>query len=257
MMKITQRWSSKFQVKPGSWVFVPTDDTVTYGNSIKVAIETRWVPPNFYYHLRDGGHVKALTSHLEHEFHIHLDICNFFGCINKSRITRCLKRYWSYNKARDIASESTVRDPSLPQKARYILPFGFVQSPIIASLCLSHSKLGRYLSGINKKPGFSVSIYMDDIIISSNNIGQLFFILEEIKMISERSKFPLNQKKEEGPATRITAFNIELSKGVLRLTDERLLAFKNAYQKSENLNVLSGIVGYVSTINKTQASEIS
>lgn len=44
----------------------------------------------------------------------------------------------------------------------YILPFGFVQLPIISSLCLFNSSLGNYLhnSGIN------VSVYMDDIIIS-------------------------------------------------------------------------------------------
>lgn len=256
MNKIIQRWSSKFQIKPGSWIFVPTDETMKYGHSIKIAIEARWAPPNYYYHLRDGGHVKALSSHLDHEFYIHLDISNFFGCINKTRVTRSLKRFWSYDKARNMATQSTVRDPNCTKKAKYILPFGFVQSPIIASLCLRNSKLGRYLSKINMKPEISVSVYMDDIIISSNDIGQLTATLDEIKPISELSKFPLNPKKEEGPAESITAFNIKLSKGALELTNERLATFKTAYRETDDSNILNGIVGYVSTVNQDQASEI-
>lgn len=256
MKKVSQRWSSKFQIKPGSWVFVPTDEAVKYGNFIKASIEARWSPPNYYYHLRDGGHVKALSSHLEHEFYIHLDISNFFGCINKTRATRSLKRYWSYDAAREMASQSTVRDPNSLKNARYILPFGFVQSPIIASLCLRNSKLGSYLAKINKTAEVTVSVYMDDIIISSNDAQQMAVILANIKPISELSKFPLNPKKEEGPSGVITAFNIKLSKGVLRLTNERLNAFKAAYRESDNFNVLSGIVGYVSTVNFDQANEI-
>jgi len=250
------RWSSKFEIKPGSWVFVPADETVEYGQKIKKAIEDRWSPPSFYYHLRDGGHVQALSSHTNNDCFIHLDISNFFGCINKSRVTRCLKGLYSYNQAREIAVESTVRDPNNPGIEKYILPFGFVQSPIIASLCLQQSRLGRYLSDLNNMEAYKVSVYMDDIVISSNSDAGLRNVLREVKPIAEKAGFPLNEAKEEGPAGKITAFNIELSKGVLTLTEERLQDFIAAYRESDNFNVISGIVGYVTTVNKGQAAKI-
>jgi hypothetical protein len=250
------RWSSKFEIKPGSWVFVPTDETVKYGQKIKKAIEDRWSPPGFYYHLRDGGHVQALSSHTNNDFFIHLDISNFFGRINKSRVTRCLKGVFSYNQAREIAVESTVRDPNDPGVGKYILPFGFVQSPLIASLCLQQSRLGRFLSDLNNMGAYKVSVYMDDIVISSNSDTGLSNVLREVKPIAEKSGFPLNEAKEEGPAEKITAFNIELSNGVLTLTEERLKDFIAAYRESDNFNVISGIFGYVMTVNKGQAEKI-
>lgn len=250
------RWSSKFEIKPGSWVFVPTADTVRYGKKIKQSIEDRWSSPIFYYHLRNGGHVQALSSHIGNDFFVHLDISDFFGCINKSRVTRCLKGFYPYNKAREIAIESTVRDPNNSNIKKYILPFGFVQSPLIASLCLQRSRLGRYLSDLNKMEDFKVSVYMDDIVISSSHDVDLSNVLREVKEIAEKAGFPLNSAKEEGPAGKITAFNIELSKNTLALTDERLQEFIMAYRETDNLNVKSGIVGYVTTVNKDQAAKI-
>jgi hypothetical protein len=229
---------------------------VKYGRELKKSIEARWSPPSFYYHLRDGGHVQALLSHKNHEFYIHLDISNFFGCINKTRVTRCFKGFYTYSKAREMAVESTVMVANDAGLKRYILPFGFVQSPIIASLCLQKSRLGRYLSDLNKEEEFKVSIYMDDIIISSNNQESLSNIIHGIKPIAEQSGFPLNDTKEEGPADKITAFNIELSKGRLSVTKGRLKMFIDSYRQSDNLNVLSGIVGYVTTVNKSQADKI-
>jgi hypothetical protein len=98
-------------------VFVPTRETINSGESIKNKIESWWRPPKFYYHLRDGGYVKGLESHLNHDYFLHLDIRNFFGCINKSRVTRCLKKYWAYDQARQIASESTVKNPDKKMQA--------------------------------------------------------------------------------------------------------------------------------------------
>ena len=135
------RWISKFQIKENSWVFVPTEETIQYGLTIKHLIEKKWAVPKYYYHLRNGGHIKALQKHTSNKYFIHLDIQDFFGHINRSRVTRCMKYYLSYKKARKIAVESTVRLPESATK-KYILPFGFVQSPIISSICLNKSALG-------------------------------------------------------------------------------------------------------------------
>lgn len=255
-MSKSSRWSSKFEIKPRLWVFVPTDETVEYGKKLKKEIENRWSPPSFYYHLRDGGHVQALSSHMNNDLFIHLDISNFFGCINKSRVTRCLKGFYTYDKARAIAVESTVRDPGDPSIEKYILPFGFVQSPLIASLCLQKSRLGRYLSDLNKMASYEVSVYMDDIIISSNHETALNDVLREVKLIADKARFPLNEAKEEGPAKKITAFNIELSKSSLIITEERFQKFITACRESDDFNVISGIVGYITTVNRGQAEKI-
>ena len=249
------RWSSKFEIKPGSWVFVPTETEVLFGTELKASIESKWKPPAFYYHLRDGGHVKALQSHVNHEAFLYLDISNFFGCINRSRVTRCLKGMYSYQNSRDIAQRSTVKNPDSSLN-KYILPFGFVQSPIIASLCLSKSRLGRFLSASNRQGNFSVSVYMDDIIVSADDKKDLQQLLDEIIPISEQSKFFLNKEKQEGPSSKITAFNIKLTNSVLSVTSERFEEFKKAYKETEDLHVRRGIVGYVETVNKEQASEL-
>ncbi len=128
MIPSSPRWISKFQIKPNSWVFVPTEEMIQYGLNLKQSIQKHWTPPDYYYHLRNGGHVKALKIHTESQYFIFLDIKDFFDSINRSRITRCMKKYFGYDKAREIAIGSTVKS-----NKKFILPFGFVQSPIIAS----------------------------------------------------------------------------------------------------------------------------
>ena len=231
---------------------MPSDATVEYGVQVKETLETRWQPPKYYYHLAGGGHIKALQSHLSHKFFLHLDIEDFFGCINRSRVTRNLKNLVSYQSAREIAFQSTVRHPtsSMP---KYILPFGFVQSPIIASICLAKSALGNRLNEISKDPSFSVSVYVDDIIVSSDSDRDLNEKLEILSAAAERSQFPLNERKQEGPAPRITAFNIHISQKFLEITAERLNAFEQAYALTSNAHRKNGIRCYIKSVNEEQS----
>ncbi|OIP99484.1 MAG: hypothetical protein AUK35_06285 [Zetaproteobacteria bacterium CG2_30_46_52] len=250
-MTPSDQWLYKFKRKSG-WVFVPTPDTLAYGKEIKVLIEKRWKAPAYYYHLRQGGHVAALQQHSSNEYFLHLDIKSFFGHINATRITRCLKGMFSYVKAREIAIHSTVHHP----KAKHlsILPFGFVQSPIIASVCLRMSTLGNCLHELHKQAGMEVSVYMDDIILSSNNLDDLKKALEKVEQASERSILPLNKKKQEGPDRMVTAFNIKLSRNNLDITAERLGEFQSIYHASPNPNQKAGILHYVKTVNASQAA---
>ena len=247
------RWSSKFEVKPDRWVFVPTVESIENGKKIKSSIEERWTPPDDYYHLRDGGHVAAIKVHLENTSFIHLDIENFFGCVSKNRVTRTLKNIFKYEVAKEIAESSTVLNPT-------ILPFGFVQSTIIASMCLYKSSLGSYLT-VLKKSGITISVYMDDIILSTREedikVESSILSFEEIKFElirrAEKSKFPLNVKKEEGPASRITAYNIYLSNQSLQIEPNRFSTFMDDYNSSNNEDVRKGIYGYVKSINSAHA----
>src|SRR6188474_2119178 len=105
------KWLNRFELKPGRWVYVPAADTRASGIAIKAKVEKLWSPPNYFYHLRSGGHVAALRSHTGNNIFFKADIQNFFGSINRTRITRCLKSKISYKVAREWAVASTVQDP--------------------------------------------------------------------------------------------------------------------------------------------------
>lgn len=247
------KWTSKFELKPNTWVFVPTSDSIKIGKEIKSAIEQQWTLPDNYYHLHAGGHLRALNSHLANLFFAHLDIKDFFGSINKSRVTRCLKGLFSYETAREMASESVVVHPT---DKKLILPFGFVQSPILASLCLASSALGKCLHDISQKHDVNVSVYVDDIILSSRDEKQLQEAVCAVRVAAERSKFVLNAKKEEGPSAQITAFNIELSNASLAVEPRRLANFIASYRSAVSESKRRGIFGYVNAVNTAQANQL-
>lgn len=246
------KWASRFEIKPGAWVFVPTEETIKAGQEIKQNLEARWKPPSNYYHLLSGGHVEALRAHAGNSWFVHLDIQDFFGSINRSRITRCLKSLFGYKRAREIANSSTVIHPS---RGGFILPFGFVQSPLIASICLYKSALGSRLRGLQKE-GLTVSVYVDDLILSTNDLHVANEGLAAVKHAAERSGFRLNPDKEEGPAEKIAAFNIDLSTKHLAIKQERLIAFIEAFQSAESPHQQLGIIGYVASVSPVQADEI-
>jgi len=254
-MSSYERWVSKFQIKKYSWVFVLSEEAIRYGLKVKRLIEKKWSVPKFYYHLKSGGHVKALQEHFPNKYFIHLDILDFFGHVNRSRVTRNLKRYCSYEEAREIAIESTVRLPESSVK-KFILPFGFVQSPIIASVCLDKSILGRVLRELSEQKDIVVTVYMDDIIISANNTTILSEILRRLEEVAEKALFPFNPEKGEGPSDRIKVFNIYLSQGLLEIAEQRFSELVSVYSNSKNDDQKAGIAGYVSSVNTTQAKEL-
>lgn len=251
---MSQKWDSRFELKPGSWVFVPTDESRQTGIDIKAALEGRWRPPKNYFHLREGGHVAAVKSHVENKCFVHLDIQDFFGSINRTRVTRCLKDRFGYAQAREIANQSTVVHPEREGR-QFILPFGFVQSPLIASICLYQSALGACLKRLGGR-GITVSVYVDDILISGPDESHLLPALEQIKQAAERAGFSLNASKEEGPSASISAFNIELSHQSLAIAPERWAEFAEAFKASESEHQKHGILGYINSVNGDQGAEL-
>lgn len=248
------KWKSKFQIKPGKWVFQPSDESLILGRAIKAAVEKIWNPPPFYYHLQVGGHVAGLRAHTGNTCFLHLDIQDFFGNVNRSRVTRCLKQSLGYAEARRYANESTVQHPE--EKGRFILPFGFVQSPILASLALDQSALGECIQRVSEMDGVEVSVYVDDIVVSSKIMEVLDEIRADLHLKSIRSNFPLNSGKEQGPAKRITAFNIELSEDSLLIQEERFEEFKTVVATTTNSRKKEGVKSYVKSVNLAQFSEL-
>lgn len=125
---VTQKWTHRYQLKPGRWVFAPTDEAKKTGARTKRSVASHWKPPSFYYHLRKGGHVAAVRSHESSRFFFRADLDDFFGRVNRTRVTRCLKSWFSYAEAREMASESVVKRPG---DDAFVLPYGFVQSPML------------------------------------------------------------------------------------------------------------------------------
>lgn len=248
------KWSSKFELKPGKWVFIPTPESVTTGIRIKRAIEKCWRPPPYYFHLRGGGHVEALRSHIGHDIFLRVDIQDFFGSINRTRVTRCLKDKFGYNIARAYANASTVPDPDVAK--RIFIPFGFVQSQILASVCLAESALGRYLEKLHRNSLIALSVYVDDIIVSTSDAVLCDQVLQEIEDAATKSHFVLNASKQEGPAAAINAFNIVLEKGSMSVDAERYQRFQKALTEASSEYQRRGITSYVASINVAQGVEI-
>ncbi|WGK60488.1 reverse transcriptase domain-containing protein [Halopseudomonas sp. SMJS2] len=250
-----ERWIYKFEIKPGRWVFVPSEPERLYGETLLTRLKTLWKPPPFFYHLQPGGHLAAINSHMEHAYFCCLDIEDYFGSINRSRLIRTLKARMGYPKAVESASRSLVR---LQRNGEpyYCLPFGFVQSAYLASMCLYESKLGRVLAEISEMEEVKLSVYMDDIVVSSDDFVLLENCMQEILRASIRSRFPINQAKTQPPATFVTVFNIILSKGSLRITQGRMQEFRAAFRESKSPAQEKGILDYVRIINSAQVSGV-
>lgn len=230
-------------------MFVPTSECAERGIEIKALVEGQWKAPNFFYHLRRGGHVAAVRSHVESRYFFRADIDDFFGRVGRSRVTRCLKTWFPYAEARELANVSVVKHPI---HGSYVLPYGFVQSPILASVALDMSKLGTCLRGLAKQKQLKVSVYVDDIIISSNDVELLKTAAEAVLLRAEQALFPIGALKREGPCEAVTAFNIELAQNSLYISEKRMKVFRNRYVGSNNESVRAGILGYIDVVNPSQ-----
>ncbi|MBN6100570.1 hypothetical protein JR064_00105 [Xanthomonas sp. CFBP 8703] len=187
-----KRWEHRFEVKPGRWVYVPTPLGKAAGEKIRSSVSKVWSRPKFYFHLRRGGHVAALRRHLENQYFFRCDLDDFFGRINESRVTRSLKGSFSYVDARKMAKESVV---IRPDTGKTMLPYGYVQSPMLASLALDRSRVGRFLRQCESSEHLTVSVYMDDIVLSSNDEGRLTAAVAELGQLATDAGLPLSPGK--------------------------------------------------------------
>lgn len=233
---------------------MPTQEGRGRGREIKAAIEEVWTPPSYYYHLRPGGHVAAVREHFASPWVASVDLQRFFDQISRSRVARCLKKIGFGNDvAWEMACDSVV-DKRPPQR-EFSVPFGFIQSPIIASLVLSNSILGRLIDKFRTN-GVAITVYVDDISISEANEGALRDIVAQLDDAARLSGFKFNPQKIQKPARTATSFNIEFGSGKMRIVEDRLSQFEISLRMA-NEPKIEGILAYVAPVSNDDLDRLA
>lgn len=169
-----------------------------------------------------------MHHHRDNHSFARIDISNFFYSISRRRVQSALDRA-QIGDARFYAKWSTVVSPF--GDPRYALPYGFVQSPILASLVVATSDLGRHLLGL--PASIKVGVYVDDISLSSDDEAELQQAYETILGVIAADGFAVSQAKLRPPAQMIDIFNCELAHGMASVSDDRVNAFQLSYPSQE------------------------
>lgn len=218
----------------GKPIFAPSDLGERIGLDIKRQVEAVYVFDDFVYHLKkNGGHVAALHAHRLHQFFARVDIKNFFYGIAKSRVQRSLADL-GILRARHYAKWSCVKSPF--DEPRYALPYGFIQSPILATLVLMKSAVGSFLQGVAAAGHIAVSVYMDDISLSSNDETALCEAFEQLKNKLQEANFEISAGKIREPSMAMDVFNCDLSHGKAEVRSERIGLFYAEMRSPESIN---------------------
>jgi len=204
----------------GKPVYVPTSIGRRIGEELKAAVEKSYAFDANYFHLKRGGHVAALHHHRDSEWFARIDISRFFYSVSRRRIQSALDRI-GLDRARFFAQWSTVKNPY--GEPPYSLPYGFVQSPILASLVIATSAFGAHLRSL--EPDIRTSVYMDDIGLSGSDESRLRSAYDQTVALLEQEGFKTNDEKLRAPAEAIDIFNCDLRGGRTIVRDERIAEF--------------------------------
>ena len=240
-------FSHKFATPRGLLVHVPTDEGREAGRSIVRQVLDVWQPPAHFFHFRNGGHVAACRSHLDGHYFARLDIESFFSSVTSTKVHRVLRRLgFRQDDAMEIVRLSTVQVAG--ERRTFALPFGFVQSMVLASAALDLSHLGRCLKAANENTA-KLSVYVDDIIVSGQVGSDVSAVVAHLADAAVMSRFRFNvAKTSTGTTTEV--FNLRLATGQLLVTPQRMSKFAEAIDGQKNSEA---IIQYVGTINVDQA----
>jgi hypothetical protein len=210
----------KFEAR-GKVIYVPNDRCVRKGHRIIDRISKSFNFPDFFYHYAPGGHVSALHEHKKHALHFRIDIQNFFYSIKRTQVTRALRKCGVLGASLH-SMWSTVKDPY--GSGAFVLPIGFVQSPIIASVVLMRSPVMQAIERA-RNAGVAVSVYLDDFLGSHDDEAVLRKAYDDIRTTSAACGLIPNANKLVEPSAAIVAFNCDLSQGLAKVTNARIAKF--------------------------------
>lgn len=183
-----------------------------------------------------------------------LDLRRFFDQVTRTKIHRALRRIgFSSADAYDLACEATVNKGEA--SGVYSLPFGFVQSMHLASLCLHYSALGRAMLAV-REAGVTLSTYVDDILMSAEDSSLLMDAQAELEAGAHKAGFAFNPAKTRGPADNVSAFNIQIGRGELRIINNRLNEFRQTVMQPPQVPA-EAIIAYVQTVNSSQGRDLA
>lgn len=204
----------------GRYVFVPTEECREYGERLLEECRARVELPNYHFHYTPGGHVAALHRHIQNRFFFRIDVRRFFYAIRRNRVAAAL-RHFGIPDARDRAKWSCVANP---YGAGYVLPIGFVQSPMLASLVVMRSPIADAIAEAENRNAF-VSMYFDDFIGSAMELEILREVFARFLQAFEQAALPINDAKLVEPCPIATAFNCELRHGYSAVEAQRVDKF--------------------------------
>lgn len=243
----------RIKLPNGKWAYEQFPDNIESAQKHITKLEKLWTPPKYFYHFQPGGHVAAVQAHLANNYFAKVDLKDFFRQVTRSRILRRLKQLgYPFDEADSFAAVSTIREDK--EKAVFTLPFGFVQSPMLASIDLDLSALGRALPALTQE--YALSVYVDDIIISADCPEAVSRAVETIKAAAVKSNLPINKEKSAGPDMVMRAFNIDFSKDKMAVTADRFAEMKSDIEAAGPGRKSEGITAYVATVNAAQAQEL-
>jgi hypothetical protein len=229
----------------GRFVFVPTDECRQYGERLLQECRELVQLPDYHFHYTPGGHVAALHRHIQNRFFFRIDIRRFFYSIRRNRVDGAL-RHFGISNARDRAKWSCVANPYAD--GGYVLPIGFVQSPMLASLVVMRSPVADAIEEALHRGAF-VSMYFDDFIGSASDIDLLRDVFSRFIIACERAALPINDAKLVEPSPIATAFNCELRQGYSAVEPDRIAKFYSEERSTASINSFEGYRMRVSAKN--------
>ena len=246
-----QNYEYRFELKPGKFVYIPTCDALKDGKSIVDALRRSWSPAEYFCHFgKRGGHVTAMRAHLPNKFIASIDIEGFFTSITRTKIHRALGSVGYSNRyALDVASRSCVE-----VEGRKFLPYGFVQSMALATLAVEKSELGKRIS-LLRDSKLTITMFVDDIIISSNSQFQLKSGFDCLNDAISVSNFSMSVAKSSPPNSQLNVFNCMIESGSMRIDDSRMERFIEQLKTCSDLGRIS-ILKYIKLINHEQHNSL-
>lgn len=242
---------TKFELKPGRTVFVPTKAARVRGKVICKKVLRRWQPCRIFYHLHhSGGHIAALRLHVGNAVFARLDLEHYYASVTRTKVARSLRRLrFAHREAFDMAADSVI-----VADGRKRLPHGFIQSMLLATLALEHSQLGRVLTAA-LPVGIRVSVYVDDVLISGPSEAEVATFIAEVEAAAAASGFSFGAEKRIGPTNLVEAFNIELHQNGMNITECRMDQFRELVAGA-NESVIEGVRNYVRAVNPVQLEDL-
>jgi len=241
---VPKTYELRYQRAPGKWVYVPTQASKIRGYQIIGRVTKTYSPHSIFFHLgARGGHVAALRRHLDSRYFSRLDLANFFGNVTRTKTCEALEDIGFGNRqAFDWAVQSSV-----VEDARKILPQGFPQSPLLATLVLERSALGRALIRLSNT--VVVTVYMDDVVLSGTEAAAVLHASDEVLEAAAVSNLPIAQNKVALAQGSVEAFNCDLTHRHMKISNPRLDRFASQWTAG-NAAAQEAIGRYLSAINE-------